>query len=49
MFDGDNSYIEHKATGTRTPVKQRNGVFVIEVNLENLVQKNAAGFGRPGR
>ena len=39
VFDDDGSYIEDKATGRRTPMQKKNGVYVVEMR----VKRNSEG------
>ena len=41
VFDVDESFIEHKATGQRMKLEERNGVFILDAWVPT--------FGRPGR
>jgi len=34
-FDVEGSYIEHKATGTRTALREERGVYVLDTELAN--------------
>jgi hypothetical protein len=56
VFDVEGSYIEHKATGTRTALREERGVYVLDIEL---VRRSAASndgnavhaspFGRQGQ
>ena len=51
VYDGDNSYIQNKATGEQVPMKKRNGVWVLEVWVEkspNLSNRSDETFRRQG-
>jgi hypothetical protein len=43
VFDSDNSYILHKASGTRTPIDLENGAYVI--NVEYLIPSKGTADG----
>ena len=47
VFDNDGSYIEHKATGMRTWMKAKNGVYVLECKAvpEGEARQLFAGHG----
>ena len=55
VFDVEGSYIEHKATGTRTALREERGVYVLDIELANgsPVNKgspvNASPCGRQGQ
>lgn len=40
IFDGHASYILNKRTGRRTPLKQENGVFIMEIPIDFVTNKN---------
>ncbi len=46
VFDGPNSHIEHKTSGWRTPMREENGVYVLDVPV---VDTKGEGFTRQGR
>ena len=52
VLDEDESYIEHKATGTKTPLYKKNGVFVMRVWVKpksGQAKPTMSGFSRQGR
>ncbi len=48
IFDSAGSYIEHKATGKRTPLREQNGVYVLDVWLAGERPWQTGPFGGPG-
>lgn len=38
VFDSGSSYIEHKATGQRTKMRQENGTYVLDVPLADITE-----------
>jgi len=54
MFDLEGSYIEHKATGARTALREERGVYVLDIELANGSPVNngsavhTSPFGRQG-
>ena len=54
VFDVEGSYIEHKATGTRTALREERGVYVLDIGLvhgsaaNNGSAVHASPFGRQG-
>ncbi len=49
VFDSDGSYIEHKATGAKTWLRENNGVYVLDVSIEKNSNNNECPFGGQGK
>ena len=49
VFDVEGSYIEHKATGARTALREKRGVYVLDIELANgsPVNKGSAVHNSP--
>lgn len=44
VFDGANSFIEHKATGAKTRLRESKGVYVIDVKPVDKTDCSSLGF-----
>jgi hypothetical protein len=49
IFDGDRSYMIHKATKTITPIKQENGQFIMHLWVKDDVTKKVEYQGKGNR
>ena len=52
VMDDEGSFIEHKATGKRTWLRQEGGVYMLDtwvMKPDEAVAVMGAGFGRPGK
>ena len=48
VFDVEGSYIEHKATGARTPLREERGVYVLDIEMVPGRAAHTSPLGRQG-
>ena len=47
-FDEEGSYIENEASGRKVPMREENGVYVIDVHFKELIDTRGQVFVVPG-
>ena len=48
MSDEEGSYIDNRASGRKVPMRVENGVYVIDVHVNDLIDTRGSVFVGPG-